>query len=112
MKNIKSKTKDSFSNLTKVVTRQIIFDGIWPQTINEPGNSYDDTGTLQTVSVSFNCDRYFEDLDWSRYIGGGTGYTTADILSQQYIPATANSSSSGGTGLESENPFWEFAEDK
>lgn len=89
MKELKNYTKQGFgseqgsttSDLKNIVTRQVVFDGVWPQTISEPGNNYADTGTLQVVSSTFACDRYFEDLDWSRYLNN-SDTKTADILAQ------------------------------
>lgn len=89
MKEIKNQTKLGFgeggassnSKLKDIVTRQVVFDGVWPQTISEPGNNYADTGTLQIVSSTFACDRYFEDLDWSRYLNDASP-KTADALAQ------------------------------
>lgn len=79
---LKKSTQKGFDgDLEKIVTRQIVLDGIWPSTINDPGNDYSDNGTLQDCSVTFHCDRYFEDKDWQRYLDSDE--KTAQKLQQQ-----------------------------
>lgn len=55
------------SDLENVVTRQIIYEGCWPTAIAESDSQYDE-GTLSDTNVTFSVDRYFEDLDWSRFL--------------------------------------------
>ncbi len=82
LEKIKTDTQTGFNtnDLPNIITRQVIFDGVWPTTISEPGNDYNDQGSLQDCSVTFHCDRYFEDKDWARYMNNPA--KTADSLQQ------------------------------
>lgn len=66
-----TKFKSDFFQLTtedsKVITRQVIFEGVWPSSIPEMGGQYNED-TLVTFTQQFTVDRYFEDNDWVRYL--------------------------------------------
>ncbi len=73
LKKVKSDTQTGLGgkpnqDLDKIITRGIVCEGVWPTSIAEPDGDYADQGMLQDTVQTFQCDRYYEDKDWQRFI--------------------------------------------
>lgn len=67
LKKVKSNFFELTTDNSEIVTRQVIFEGVWPSNIPEIGGQYNED-TLVTFTQQFTVDRYFEDNDWGRFL--------------------------------------------
>ena len=65
---IKNETQQGLEDLNNVITRQLVFDGVWPTSIPEPGANYSSDDNV-TLNINFSIDRYYDDVDWRRFLG-------------------------------------------
>ena len=84
------KVKKDYLSLTgiapegeQLVTRQVVFEGVWPTSIPDDGGAYSEDG-LVTVNVTFSIDRFYEDKDWSRYFDTSAQTPAQPIDGQAY----------------------------
>ena len=68
LKKVKKNTQEGLDELDRVITRQVVYDGVWPMTIPEPGSNYSSDDSVQ-IQVQFSMDRYYDDIDWRRFLG-------------------------------------------
>lgn len=68
----------------QIVTRQVVFEGVWPTTIPDDGGQYNEDGLVVT-NVTFSIDRFYEDKDWARYFDT-SAQTPAKPIEDQVYP--------------------------
>ncbi len=56
-----------FPNLDKIVTRQVVFENVFPTNVPENDSSYENQ-EIDNFQVTFQLDRVYEDQDWQRFI--------------------------------------------
>lgn len=67
LSHIHDEVNNGLPNLGNIITRQIVFENVFPTTIPENDSDYTNSNLVE-VEVTFSVDRVYEDQDWQRFI--------------------------------------------